>query len=124
MDYSPELIPDEDQIYKRIHKMWIKPEGIEPSAFTNSPRESESMSVDWSKYSKPKETRVRANNPIDNAVVQFEVSSVRNLPGQTVEHAPVLENRSHSDVIGQKTPHVRVLLSRIYTLIIPLEEAL
>ena len=79
------------------------------------------MSVDWAKYTTPEETRTRARKPSENAVVQFEVAEVRALPGQKVEHLPLPENRSHSGVIGEKTPEVRVILSRIYTLILPLE---
>lgn len=122
MDWPVEPIPDQDHIYCRVHQMYIKSDGIFPAAFTNRPQGSESMSVDWAKYTTPDETRARARKPIENAVVQFVVGQVRAIPGQRVEHSPdVLRgNRSHSDVIGEKTPEVRTLLSRIYRLSIPL----
>ena len=124
MDWLPEPIPDEDDIYHRVHKTWIKPDLIEPAAFANSPRGSASMSVDWSKYSSAHETRARAKKPVENAVVLFEVGDVRAVPGQKVEHSPRSDNRSHSEVIGNKSPQVRLMLSRIYRLVIPLGQTL
>jgi len=122
MDWLPEPIPDEDRLYHRVHKTWIKPGRIEPAAFQNSPRGSDSMSVDWAKYATPQETRARAKKPIENAVIQLEAGLVRAVPGQKVEHSPSSDNRSHSDVIGEKNPQVRIRLSRLYTLVIPLEQ--
>jgi len=115
MDWPAEQIPDEDQLYYRVHRTYLRFDEIEPAAFTNRPKGSKSMSVDWAKYTTPEETRARARRPIENAVVQFVAGQVRAVPGQKVEHSPdpLLGNRSHSDVIGEKTPKVRVHLSRI-----------
>jgi hypothetical protein len=124
MDWPIEVIPDEDRLYYRVHQMYIRPDEIQPAAFTNQPKGSKFMSVDWAKYTTPEKTRARARKRTDNAVVQFVAGQVRAVQGQKVEHSPnQLEgNRSHSDVIGEKTPEVRTLLSRIYTLVIPLEQ--
>jgi hypothetical protein len=124
MNWQVEIIPDPDRLYHRVHKTFIKHRGIEPAAFSNRPKGSNSMSVDWEKYATPGETRARARKPHENAVVQFEVGKVRALPGQAVEHSPDQEtgNRAHSDVIGEKSAEVRTQLSRIYELIVPLEQ--
>jgi hypothetical protein len=122
MDWPAEPIPDEDRLYYRVHRTYVRLDEIEPAAFANRPKGSKSMSVDGEKYTSPEETRARARKPIENAVVQFVAGQVRAVPGQKVEHSPDLlsGNRSHSDVIGEKTPEVRVHLSRIHTLVIPL----
>lgn len=121
MDWPVEPIPDQDHHNCRVHQMYIKSDGISPAAFMNRPEGSESMSVDWAKYATPEETRARAKKPIENAVVQFVAAQVRAVPGQRVEHSPdvLTGNRAHSDVIGEKTPEARTLLSRIYELRIP-----
>jgi len=126
MNWPVEIIPDHDKLYCRVHKTYIKPLGIEPSAFANRPTGSNSMSVDWAKYATPDETRRRAKKPIENAVVQFETGRVRTIPTLSVEHSPDQEraNRAHSDVIGDKNAEVRIQLSRIFELVIPLEQEL
>ena len=70
------------------------------------------MSVDWEKYSTAIEARDRARNPAVNAVVSFVAGEVRQIP-QQVEHDPLPHNEAHSDIIGDKTPEVRVKLRRI-----------
>jgi hypothetical protein len=122
MDWPIEVIPDQDHLYHRVHTTFIKPHGIEPAAFSNRPKGSNSLSVDWKKYSTPEETRARARKPHENAVVQFEAGRVRALPGQIVEHSPDQEtaNRAHSDVIGEKNTEVRTQLSRMYEPVISL----
>ena len=124
MDWPIEVIPDEDHLYYRVHQMYIRPDEIHPAAFTNRPKGSKSMSVDWAKYTTPEKTRARARKETENAVIQFVAGQVRAVPGQKVEHSPKLleENRAHSDVIGEKTPEVRTHLSRIYVVVIPLEQ--
>jgi hypothetical protein len=121
MDWAVEPIPDQDHLYCRVHQMYIKLDELAPAAFTNRPTGSESMSVDWAKYTTPEGTRARARKPLENAVVQFVAGQVRAVPEQHVEHSPVESNRSHSAVVGRKTEKVRMALSRICTLVIPLE---
>ncbi len=70
------------------------------------------MSTDWEKYSNAAETQGRGRVPADNGVVSFGVGPVRSIP-QVVEHSPAHDNRAHSDVLGEKTPEVRLLLRRL-----------
>jgi len=122
-DWPVEEIPDDDSLYRRVHRVhWRRDskEPIEPGAFKNYPKGSDGMSVDWARYSTPQETRARGK-PDENAVVQLVAGEVRMLQTQQVEHTPITENRSHSEVIGQKTARVRTQLSRICTVVIPLD---
>jgi len=70
------------------------------------------MSTDWSKYSTPPETRIRARKPQHNGVIRLHVGAVRAVP-QVVEHAPTAVNRAHTDVAGEKSTEVRAMLRRI-----------
>jgi hypothetical protein len=69
------------------------------------------MSTDWERYSTPEESRARSSVPSDNGVVALNAGSVR-LAGLQVLHTPDVErgNRAHTDVIGEKTNRVRLLL--------------
>jgi hypothetical protein len=40
------------------------------------------------------------------------VGEIRGIPGLTVEHSPLPENRSHTDVFGNKDPEIRLRLLR------------
>lgn len=71
------------------------------------------MSTDWSKYATPEDTLCRAKIPSDNGVIGMVVGEVRGIPGLTVEHSSLPENRSHTDVFGKKDPEVRLRLLRI-----------
>lgn len=124
MDWPVEFIPDGDHLYHRVHQTFIRLSEISPAAFMNRPKGSQYMSVDWAKYAIPADTCARAKKPSENAVVQFVASHVRSVPGQKVEHFPDPSgnNRAHAGVIGEKTAEVRTLLSRIYVVVIPLEQ--
>ena len=116
-----EEIPDQDFLYRRIHRVhWRKDEKPEPGAFKN-PKDSEAMSVDWAKYSTPHQARARMGRPEENAVAQLICGVVRTISSQRVEHAPIAENQSHSQVIGKKSERIRMQLSRICEIVIPLE---
>lgn len=71
------------------------------------------LSGDWSKYSTAEESRMRRKEPSKNGVIRLQVGSVRKLPGQTVEHRPILSNQSHSVILGAKDEEVRLKLSRL-----------
>ena len=95
-----EVIPDEDDLYYRIHKMYFKEDpNIIPSASFRP--QGKSMSTDWNKYSTPERLRQRAEMPEDNRVVEMNVGNVRAI-SLTVNHAPdhVKMNRAHTDVFG------------------------
>ncbi len=58
MPWPAEQIPDDDDLYRIVHREKVRADGgIRLSAFTNN---RGAMSVDWSKYSTPEETRQRA----------------------------------------------------------------
>lgn len=87
-----EEIPDEDRLYKRVHRKLFKDDGeVMTGAFHDS-----ALSVDWSRYSTPEQTRDRASsNPKDSAVIAMGVGAVRQVPGQTVQHTPKAKHRAH-----------------------------
>lgn len=128
MMWDSEDIPSSDTLYYRAHrtfygKRWPL-DSIPPTCFMNRPKDDPDagMSTDWSKYASPEESRSRARQPIDNAVVALTVADVHAVPGQRVAHTPQPDNRAHTDVFGDKSdPEVQTLLSRIARLVIPLE---
>lgn len=129
--WPKEEIPDEASVFMRIHRNLIPTGELGPNAFREHGR---GMSVDWSKYSTPLETRdrTRKSPPSDNAVVSMTVGDIRAIDGLVVEHNPVQENsfgedgnptepnRAHSEVIGissvspEKKTERRLKLSRIW----------
>ncbi len=117
MAWQAEKIPDQDFLFMRIHERWREDEEVAPGAFRNH---GDGMSTDWEKYTKPQQTRDRAKQPERNAVVRLHVGSVRQVPGQEVEHTPDVElgNRSHTDVFGDKTTEIRVKLKRVAEIVI------
>ncbi len=108
-----EYIPDEDLLYRRVHANWISENGISPGFFGDS-----DLSVDWSKYSTPYESKKRATNPLRNGVISFVVGKVRKIPNQKITHAPSLYpqvNKAHSLISGDKSdPEIRLLFKRLY----------
>ena len=50
----------------------------------------------------------------------MEVGEVRGIPGQSVDHSPLAENRAHTDVRGEKNEEVRLLLRRAAAVVVPL----
>lgn len=113
-----ESIPNDDTLYMRVHKNMINPgstnERPRPNVFRD---QCGSMSTDWAEYSRPEDTKNRGRVPDENAVVLMNVGAVRDISLQ-VQHAPIqprgsgIPNRAHTEVIGDKSPEVRVRLSR------------
>jgi hypothetical protein len=101
----------------RVHRNLLQSSGLGPNIFRDH---KGAMSTDWAKYATPEETRQRARNPADNAVVELPVGGVRHGAGQGVEHDPLPDNRAHTNVIGDKTPEARIHLLRLCRLVIPL----
>ena len=95
-----EAIPNEDDLYYRIHKVFFEEDTtIIPSASFRP--QGKSLSADWNKYSTPKKLLQRAINPEDNRIVEMNVGDVRVIP-LTINHTPdyVGMNRAHTDVLG------------------------
>jgi hypothetical protein len=118
--WPSEEIPDDNSLWMRVHRQRVRDGEIRPNAFVNR---GDGMSTNWEKYATPQQTQDDANSPNDNAIVQLIVGEVRKLPGQTVKHTPDIgrNNRAHTDVFGEKSEEVRVKLSRICKIVVPLK---
>jgi hypothetical protein len=85
--------------------MWIRDGRVLPGAFKNRGAlgTPPGMSTNWEKYATAEATRQQAKNPAVQGVIDLVAGSVRGLPGQTVEHTPLDENRAHTDVFARRT---------------------
>jgi hypothetical protein len=116
-EFPVEPIPDADAVFMRAYKDRMKNGVPSPSAF--KPQGNGNLSVDWDKYSTPDQTRNRAKQPTDNAVLRMIVANIRQLEVSVV-HVPLLENQAHSEVkLPENHTEVRLKLSRIATIAIP-----
>ena len=105
MAYPVEPIPDEDNLFRRVHSTQCNPTTGEifSSAF-----DGDEMSVNWEKYS----TAAQTANQHSLAVVRLNAGYCRSL-GQTVIHKPLCppesseDNQAHSEVQGRKTKALR-----------------
>ena len=114
--YPVEDIPNDDKLYYRAHKMYIRDGLLTPGVF----REIEDgMSADWEKYSTPEQTRQRASkNHLQNGIVSFITGQLRNKLNLEVLHSPSRENRAHSLIKGkekkiQHNPEIRLKLLNV-----------
>lgn len=76
------------------------------------------MSTDWNKYATPEEVQQRRAEPQLNGVIQMNVGSIRKISPLSVKHAPLAENRAHTNVHGLsnepgKKQKIRTELARI-----------
>jgi hypothetical protein len=113
--WEVEEIPDRDILFMRIPRVYF-PDGIlNTAAFHNIPKRDGGMSMDWNKYSTPRDTRRRSQQkpPEDYAIVSLEVGAVRAIPDQTVVHEPLPTNRAHTEVFGEKHPEARLQFGRL-----------
>jgi hypothetical protein len=115
-DWPIEDIPDADALFMRVHKNWFTKGNINLGVFRNR---DEGMSTDWSRYSTARASRERARTPLDNAVIRMVAGEVRQIPGQRLQHSPIPENRSHTDVQGEKDEEARLLFGRIFKIALP-----
>jgi hypothetical protein len=110
-EWPIEVIPDTALLYMRAHKRFIIGGELQPGVFRN---QGDSMSVNWQKYcTSPSDSRDRARRPEDNAVISFVTLKVRAMPLE-VNHSPEVGDRSHSDVLGEKTAEIRLRLLEIF----------
>ena len=95
--WASEPIPDSDDVFMRAHQVHFRNDQLQPGVFR---QQGDGMPVDWEKYSTPLQTRARAANPFQNAVIALNVGRIRDIPGLQVQHTPDSErrNRAHSDV--------------------------
>jgi len=118
-----EVIPDDDSVLMRAHRVHFLSGELAPGVFRSH---DGGMSVNWVKYASPELTKRQATgNPDDNAVIRLQVLSIRRISDLRVEHSPERANRAHSEVRGLPTnkeqlTEVRVLLLRTTEIAIPL----
>lgn len=119
--WPKQQVPDGDLLFMRVHSSYIKDGKPNAGVFVNHGEgEQEGMSTDWSEHSTAQQTILRAPKPNwKGGVIQMVVGDVRKLPRQTVEHAPLPDNRAHTNVKGPKKEsvegtQVRYLFMRIY----------
>lgn len=117
-DWQSEYIPDSDHLFMRVPIRTFARDGVlSAGAFKNH---GEGMSTDWDKYATAAATRARGRMPPEEYwVVGMNVGAVREVPGQTVHHPPLPDNRAHTDVRGEKDEEVRVKLRRLSLVVIP-----
>jgi len=117
LDWETEHVPDGDDTFMRAHSVHIRRGALLPGVFRVR---DDGMSVDWSKYSTPEETRQRCREPLENAVVSLPVLKVRGIKGLDVKHAPVTPpeppNRAHSNVLGIPASGVQLTKTRLLLL--------
>ncbi len=113
LDWEIEHIPDEDDAFMRAHSDHFRKGDLQPSVFRVR---DGGMSVDWAKYSTPEQTRQRANQPLQNAVISLPVLKIRGISGLDVRHAPTVApeplNRAHSNVLGIPDSGVQLTKTR------------
>ena len=104
MAFAVESIPDDANLFRRIHKVHLTPEGIVSSAAYNHER----LSVNWEKYT-------TAQNTADDssvAVTALVCQDCKKL-NQSVEHTPIEPeqpfgpNQAHVEICGNKSKSIR-----------------
>ncbi len=128
--WQPESIPNEAELFRRVHHVHAPNGTLEPSAFI--PKKG-GLSTNWGKYATADETLFTGladtrQPPFVYGIVSLVVGDVRSLRGVDynldVLHTPVPENRAHSDVKGltadNLTVEARVKLSRRAKVVIPI----
>ncbi len=100
MTWPVESIPDTDWLFRRVHVHLLSnrqnQENIPPIVFWDH----NGISVDWSKYSTPNESRQRAKDPSQNGIIQIGVQAILSFRSLSVVHAPIQENRAHANILG------------------------
>jgi hypothetical protein len=106
MAWPIEDIPDDDELFMRVHRKIIEGDHIPHGVFRDP--DGRGMSTDWSKYASPHETRGRAAQPASEyAVIALRVGDVRAKTPLRVQHSPIAPNaeqppgnRAHADILG------------------------
>jgi hypothetical protein len=100
-----EFIPDDADLYYRVHRDLVKPTGgkLGPNCFRDP--QGLGLSTDWSKYKTPRETRLAkgVEKAINYGVTGLPVGRVRQIQQLTVVHTPNADNDAHTDIFGLST---------------------
>jgi hypothetical protein len=123
LEFIVEAIPDKDDVYMRAHRAYFRDGELGMGVFRS---QGGGMSVDWSRYSTPQDTRNRAKSPEANAVILMNVGEIRNIQYLLVKHVPLPVNRAHSNVSlpseQERLTEARTLLLRVATVALLLVE--
>lgn len=98
MSFIVEEIPNEDSLFYRLHKNYLREGEIIPGAF--QAKGGEGMSTDWSRYTNAEQSLNRSVSPENNGIISLNVREVRNIEDLMVKHCPIEENQAHSEVYG------------------------
>ena len=100
MAWPVEEIPDNDILFYRVHRIYIRAEKLKPKVFQErGTGDEKGMSTNWNLYSTAQDVQDQAKIPSDNGVIEFSVSALRNVD-LNVNHKPLDNNRSHTNVNG------------------------
>src|ERR1022692_2286276 len=100
MAFAVEVIPDEANLFRRIHRNHYD---VEKGTISSAAFKHDRMSVDWEKYREP----ARSADENSAAVAAINCGVCKSL-GQTVEHTPIEPdeefgpNQAHAEVCGDK----------------------
>ena len=136
--WEVEIIENKDCLFTRVHENFISSKDKLPksTAFTNTPKDGDNLSSDWSKYCTAESSREligkqrKPNGSLKDFksffIWKMNVGRVRDdiNPKQVVEHNPIFNrpedyyvpnNRAHSIIIGEKpnNSEFRVALLKI-----------
>jgi hypothetical protein len=112
MTVAPKDIDDKEQLNRRIHPTFVKPDGtVSSQAFTDL-----KMSVDRAEYRKPKESLLNYNG---YGLAGFLTQIARKI-GQDVYSEPELLNFAHAIVEGKKTKSIARSLVKAATWVVPI----
>jgi hypothetical protein len=111
--WAKEVIPNEDLLFMRAHKSYFRNGDLMPGVFRDV---NGGMSLNWKRYcGSPEEARAKASkNPEANAIIGLIAKDIRNTE-LVLEHTPdeFLNDRSHSDALGEKTTEIRTQLMKV-----------
>ena len=120
-EFPKEQIPDEHDLFMRIHFEHFKDGVMSPIAFRNH---GGGMSTNWSKYADANLTKKQAallgKDPNNYGVIELSVGGVRGIPNQEVDHDPLPDNRAHTNVLGEKDEEARIKLNDLFDWVIPI----
>jgi len=110
-EWPRESVPDEDTVFRRVHRQNAPGGVLQPSAFKKA---GPGISVNWAKYCPtPEHSRqLTLGDPSDNGVVSLIAGNVRRIQ-LTVEHTPGRRDRSHVTIGGAETTEAREKLVHI-----------
>ena len=100
--FEVEDIPAADLLFHRLHDNALREGVIHPGCFRQRGAGAmRGMSTDWDKYARPSDCRNRAPAPESNSVVSFVKGELDGIDGLEVSHAPIPDNRAHTNVRWQ-----------------------